>query len=102
MFTGKESQPIARLAQISKQLTASQQFKMATLSAHEKKHKVTVVGSGNWYANSAIYQFILTVRRGSTIAKIVAENTREHPDVFDPRDGFEDRRDALPQLFELV
>ncbi|KAJ5032337.1 uncharacterized protein L3040_008944 [Drepanopeziza brunnea f. sp. 'multigermtubi'] len=40
---------------------------MATLGAHSKKHKVTVVGSGNW---------------GSTIAKIVAENTRAHPDLF--------------------
>ncbi|CAK7210813.1 glycerol-3-phosphate dehydrogenase [Sporothrix bragantina] len=33
-----------------------------------KKHKVTVVGSGNW---------------GSTIAKIVAENTAAHPDLFE-------------------
>ncbi|KAI6709123.1 hypothetical protein JHW43_008349 [Diplocarpon mali] len=40
---------------------------MATLGAHTKKHKVTVIGSGNW---------------GSTIAKIVAENTKEHPDLF--------------------
>lgn len=32
-----------------------------------KKHKVTVIGSGNW---------------GSTIAKIVAENTRANPDLF--------------------
>lgn len=42
---------------------------MASLgSPYEKKHKVTVVGSGNW---------------GSTIAKIVAENTAAHPDVFE-------------------
>ncbi|XXG94137.1 glycerol-3-phosphate dehydrogenase [Hypoxylon texense] len=33
-----------------------------------KKHKVTVIGSGNW---------------GSTISKIVAENTKEHPDLFE-------------------
>ncbi len=33
-----------------------------------KKHKVTVIGSGNW---------------GSTIAKIVAENTAEHPNLFE-------------------
>lgn len=32
------------------------------------KHKVTVVGSGNW---------------GTTVAKLVAENTREHSDVFE-------------------
>ncbi|CAF9915496.1 MAG: Glycerol-3-phosphate dehydrogenase [NAD(+)] [Gomphillus americanus] len=37
--------------------------------APEKRHKVTVVGSGNW---------------GSAIAKIIAENTRDHPDVFEP------------------
>ncbi|KAK2068982.1 hypothetical protein P8C59_003592 [Phyllachora maydis] len=36
--------------------------------AYQKKHKVTVVGSGNW---------------GSTVAKIVAENTREHSDLFE-------------------
>lgn len=43
---------------------------MASLgSAYERRHKVTVVGSGNW---------------GSTIAKIVAENTKEHPDIFEP------------------
>ncbi|KAL9030241.1 MAG: hypothetical protein Q9196_001619 [Gyalolechia fulgens] len=41
---------------------------MATLGAYRKKHKVTIVGSGNW---------------GSAIAKIVAENTREHPDLFE-------------------
>ena len=41
---------------------------MATLGQHEKKHKVTVVGSGNW---------------GSAIAKICAENTREHPEIFE-------------------
>uniref|UniRef100_L2FUH3 Glycerol-3-phosphate dehydrogenase [NAD(+)] n=1 Tax=Colletotrichum fructicola (strain Nara gc5) TaxID=1213859 RepID=L2FUH3_COLFN len=40
---------------------------MASLGA-EKKHKVTVVGSGNW---------------GSTISKIVAENTKAHPDLFE-------------------
>lgn len=40
----------------------------ASLGGYAKKHKVTVVGSGNW---------------GSTIAKIVAESTREHPDLFE-------------------
>ncbi|KAF1815984.1 glycerol-3-phosphate dehydrogenase-like protein [Eremomyces bilateralis CBS 781.70] len=42
---------------------------MATLGGNAKKHKVTVVGSGNW---------------GSTIAKVVAENTRENPNLFEP------------------
>ncbi|KAL2072706.1 hypothetical protein VTL71DRAFT_12049 [Oculimacula yallundae] len=41
---------------------------MATLGAHSKKHKVTIIGSGNW---------------GSTIAKIIAENTKEHADIFE-------------------
>ncbi|KAK4144873.1 NAD-dependent glycerol-3-phosphate dehydrogenase N-terminus-domain-containing protein [Dichotomopilus funicola] len=36
--------------------------------AARRKHKVTVVGSGNW---------------GTTVAKLVAENTREHPDLFE-------------------
>ncbi|RAL15880.1 glycerol-3-phosphate dehydrogenase family protein [Aspergillus homomorphus CBS 101889] len=38
------------------------------MANHTRKHKVTVVGSGNW---------------GSTIAKIIAENTKEHPDLFE-------------------
>lgn len=41
---------------------------MASSTNATKKHKVTVVGSGNW---------------GSTIAKIVAENTAEHPNLFE-------------------
>ncbi|KAL8656035.1 MAG: hypothetical protein Q9210_000523 [Variospora velana] len=41
---------------------------MSTLGVYNKKHKVTVVGSGNW---------------GSAIAKIVAENAKEHPELFE-------------------
>ena len=41
---------------------------MASLSLHSKKHKVCVVGSGNW---------------GTTIAKVCAENVKENPDIFD-------------------
>ncbi|KAL4919199.1 NAD-dependent glycerol-3-phosphate dehydrogenase N-terminus-domain-containing protein [Aspergillus aurantiobrunneus] len=37
--------------------------------AGQKKHQVAVIGSGNW---------------GSTIAKILAENTAEHSDLFHP------------------
>jgi glycerol-3-phosphate dehydrogenase (NAD+) len=40
----------------------------ATLGGYKKRHKVTVIGSGNW---------------GSTISKIVAENTKAHADVFE-------------------
>lgn len=36
--------------------------------APSRKHKVTVIGSGNW---------------GSAIAKIVAENTKQHSDIFE-------------------
>ena len=43
--------------------------KMATLGVHSKKHKVCVVGSGNW---------------GTTIAKVVAENAKQHSDIFEP------------------
>ncbi|KAL4778863.1 NAD-dependent glycerol-3-phosphate dehydrogenase N-terminus-domain-containing protein [Aspergillus varians] len=35
----------------------------------QKKHQVAVIGSGNW---------------GSTIGKILAENTTEHSDIFEP------------------
>ncbi|KAJ4506456.1 glycerol-3-phosphate dehydrogenase [Exophiala dermatitidis] len=42
--------------------------KMSSLTPFAKKHKVTVIGSGNW---------------GSTIAKLVAENTAEHPELFE-------------------
>jgi glycerol-3-phosphate dehydrogenase (NAD+) len=42
---------------------------MATLGASSKKHKITIVGSGNW---------------GSAIAKIVAENAKEHSSLFEP------------------
>ncbi|KAI1322224.1 NAD-dependent glycerol-3-phosphate dehydrogenase N-terminus-domain-containing protein [Xylariaceae sp. FL0255] len=40
---------------------------LLSVNDSEKRHKVTVVGSGNW---------------GSTIAKIVAENTKAHPELF--------------------
>ncbi|KAF2474664.1 glycerol-3-phosphate dehydrogenase-like protein [Lindgomyces ingoldianus] len=40
---------------------------MATLGA-QKKHKVTIVGSGNW---------------GTTMSKLVAENVKAHPDLFE-------------------
>ncbi|KAE8410216.1 NAD-dependent glycerol-3-phosphate dehydrogenase N-terminus-domain-containing protein [Aspergillus pseudocaelatus] len=36
----------------------------------KKQHTVAVIGSGNW---------------GSTIAKILAENTASHPDLFTPK-----------------
>lgn len=36
---------------------------------YAQKHKVCVIGSGNW---------------GTTIAKVVAENTQEFPDLFEP------------------
>ncbi|KAI1497216.1 glycerol-3-phosphate dehydrogenase [Biscogniauxia marginata] len=38
------------------------------LNVNDKKHKVTVIGSGNW---------------GSTISKIIAENTKAYPDLFE-------------------
>ncbi|KAL1963498.1 hypothetical protein VTN77DRAFT_8079 [Rasamsonia byssochlamydoides] len=41
---------------------------MATLSAHPRKHKVTVIGSGNW---------------GTAISKILAENTAQYKHLFE-------------------
>jgi len=39
-----------------------------TDGSHRQRHRVTVIGSGNW---------------GTTVAKLVAESTREHLDVFE-------------------
>ncbi|RMZ80483.1 hypothetical protein DV737_g3012, partial [Chaetothyriales sp. CBS 132003] len=47
---------------------ASSTPKAGALKAPSRKHKVTVIGSGNW---------------GSTIAKVVAENTAAQPDLFE-------------------
>ncbi|KAI5358870.1 putative glycerol-3-phosphate dehydrogenase, NAD-dependent, NAD(P)-binding domain superfamily [Septoria linicola] len=41
---------------------------MATLGGASKKHKVAIIGSGNW---------------GTTIAKVVAENTKANPELFE-------------------
>ncbi|KAI5848630.1 NAD-dependent glycerol-3-phosphate dehydrogenase N-terminus-domain-containing protein [Morchella snyderi] len=54
-----------RLAQLSRTLINS--ARMTTTPT--QKHRVTVVGSGNW---------------GSAIAKIVAENTKANPELFHP------------------
>ncbi|KAK3677567.1 glycerol-3-phosphate dehydrogenase [Recurvomyces mirabilis] len=77
---------------------------MATLAPNSKKHKVCIVGSGNW---------------GTTIAKVVAENTAQHADLFEqevqmwvfqeqyqiPKDSkhFDEKNDKGPQkLTELI
>ncbi|KAI0203970.1 glycerol-3-phosphate dehydrogenase [Astrocystis sublimbata] len=81
-FAFPTTQPVLRrLPQLSRhnrfylRSFSAQQPNMASglLSATEngaanKRHKVTVVGSGNW---------------GCTIAKIAAENTKEHPNLFE-------------------
>lgn len=58
--------------------------------SEKKKHKVAIVGSGNWYVNGirlstgCANEYLLTLSvRGSAIAKIVAENTNEHGDLFE-------------------
>ncbi|KAG0157180.1 hypothetical protein PDIDSM_4365 [Penicillium digitatum] len=43
---------------------------MGSITPHQRKHKITVVGSGNW---------------GCAIAKIVAENTASNPDLFEEK-----------------
>ncbi|KAJ6165009.1 Dehydrogenase multihelical [Penicillium chermesinum] len=43
---------------------------MGSITPHQRKHKVTVVGSGNW---------------GCAIAKIVAENAASYPDLFEEK-----------------
>lgn len=73
----------ARLAIISQHLAAysqtpSQSTPLRTMASNSKtsgiatpqrKHKVAIIGSGNW---------------GSAIAKILAENTASHPKLFEP------------------
>ncbi|GAM85209.1 hypothetical protein ANO11243_032130 [Dothideomycetidae sp. 11243] len=41
---------------------------MASLGTYKKKHRVAVIGSGNW---------------GTTIAKVIAENALEHGELFE-------------------
>lgn len=41
---------------------------MTSLSVHSKKHRVAVIGSGNW---------------GTTIAKVIAENIQDNPELFE-------------------
>ena len=52
----------------SKHFTTKDHTMATQASPSTNKHKVTVVGSGNW---------------GSAIAKIVAENTAAHPELFE-------------------
>lgn len=64
------SAPGGRVAAASSKFQIAGRRNMATLGeSYGKRHKVTVVGSGNW---------------GSTIAKIVAENTKANPKIFEP------------------
>ncbi|KAK4196963.1 putative glycerol-3-phosphate dehydrogenase [NAD+] [Triangularia verruculosa] len=48
--------------------TYSQSANMTVSGTFRRKHKVAVIGSGNW---------------GTTVAKLVAESTSEHPDIFE-------------------
>jgi len=60
--------PRASTLQASKAVLTHPHSTMASLGGYEKQHRVTVVGSGNW---------------GSAIAKICAQCTKEHPDLFE-------------------
>ncbi|KAF8543566.1 NAD-dependent glycerol-3-phosphate dehydrogenase N-terminus-domain-containing protein [Trichophaea hybrida] len=59
------STAIRRLGLIKRNLSSSSTANMTST----RKHRVTVIGSGNW---------------GSAISKIVAENTQVHPNIFEP------------------
>ncbi|KAK0748339.1 NAD-dependent glycerol-3-phosphate dehydrogenase N-terminus-domain-containing protein [Apiosordaria backusii] len=54
--------------QPSHRRTHLQSAKMTAPGSFRRKHKVAVIGSGNW---------------GTTVAKLVAESTNEHPDIFE-------------------
>lgn len=79
------SKATQRLAQTARHINPSHKASMSSITTPTKKHKVTVVGSGNWYVNHRLSSKILLTNfsRGSTIAKIVAENTRANPDLFE-------------------
>lgn len=75
-----------RLNQTSDILAQSMKKTDSTMSVvtAEKPYKVCVVGSGNW---------------GTTIAKVVAENTKEKPELFEERVDmwvFEEQIDGTP------
>lgn len=61
-----------RSAQIASSLRAARSFSRAHIHtssmAPSRKHKVAVVGSGNW---------------GTTICKVAAENVQQYPDLFE-------------------
>ncbi|EPS42265.1 hypothetical protein H072_3783 [Dactylellina haptotyla CBS 200.50] len=73
------SRAVARLSRVAGHLAASSKpisrpssssssSATAKMTATTRKHKVAIIGSGNW---------------GSAIAKILAENTTQHGDVFE-------------------
>ncbi|CAG7993089.1 unnamed protein product [Penicillium nalgiovense] len=55
---------------LSRRSIVSSTHTMGSIAPYQRKHKVTVVGSGNW---------------GCAIAKIVAENASFHPDLFEEK-----------------
>nr|POE63549.1 serine/threonine-protein kinase atg1 [Quercus suber] len=58
----------APIARINAPVVVRPRRTMASQGSHTRKHRVCIVGSGNW---------------GTTIAKVVAENTKAHPDLFE-------------------
>jgi len=48
IFTARTSQAARRSAQSSNYFQVPQRARMATLGAPTRKHKVTIIGSGNW------------------------------------------------------
>ncbi|KAK6538100.1 glycerol-3-phosphate dehydrogenase [Orbilia ellipsospora] len=70
------SRAVARLSRVAGHIATSKpSTRLSSSSAaaikmtHTRKHKVAIIGSGNW---------------GSAIAKILAENTKQHTDIFEP------------------
>jgi hypothetical protein len=70
---------------------------LSTQSSPNMKHKVAVIGSGNWYGLLWTYSpraFLFhshlvcanarSLDRGTAVAKIAAENISEHTDLFHP------------------
>lgn len=56
VFSAAVSQAVRRIAQTSSHLAPSHAANMATLGAYSQKHKVTVIGSGNWLSHLLRYR----------------------------------------------
>jgi len=70
-FIARASQAARTVAQTSNHLKVPQRANMASLGAHSKKHKVTVVGSGNWSVVLSYLSIVYRTRLHRSLVLIV-------------------------------